>query len=197
MSELVNKAKKHCKSIFKKSRCSNLPFHSLMHTMEVYNNVIKLGAYEKCDIDSLESVIIAALFHDTGHAFTFIGHEEVSSTYAILFLEKNGVCDDKIKRVCDYILATKLPQKPKDDFERIICDADLFHLGSKSFFNRTQLLRNEWSEHLKIDYSDEAWNILNIRFLQEHQFHSKYGKEILEPIKKQNIELLQQSQESF
>lgn len=197
MSALVNKAKKYCLSILEKSRCNNLPFHNAKHTIEVYGNVVRIGAYEKLDFEAIEPVQLAALFHDVGNAAIFQGHENIGIDKAKDFLQSEDYPRPKIDKVIDCIWATRMPQRPTDIYENIICDADLHHLGSENFLEKNTLLRKEWSEHLKIDYSDEAWNILNIRFLQEHRFHTKYGTEILEPVKKQNIELLKQIKQIF
>lgn len=142
-------------------------------------------------------MLLAALFHDIGNIICFKGDEDQSINVAKKFLQKEKYSKQKIDKVIDCISATRMPQKPKNIFENIICDADLHHLGTESFLKMNQPLRKEWSENLKIDYSNEAWNILNIQFLQEHKFHTKYGEKILEPIKKQNTELFKQNQDSF
>ncbi|MGJ8735001.1 HD domain-containing protein [Zobellia laminariae] len=174
-----------------------LPFHNAKHTIQVYENTIKISDYEKIDFEALEPILLAALFHDVGNAVTFKGHEGFSMDETIMFLLMQDYPEQKIQKVINYIEATRMPQKPTDIYENIICDADLYHLGTSEFLEMNKLLRKEWAEYLKIDYSDEAWNSLNIQFLQQHQFHTKYGKEILEPVKKQNIELLKQNQGSF
>ncbi len=197
MSLLVNKAKKHCLDILRKSRCRDLPFHNAKHTVEVYGNVVRIGAYEKIDIEALEPVQLAALFHDVGNVISFQGHENISIDKAKDFLQSEGYPRPKIDKVVDCIWATRMPQRPTDIYESIICDADLRHLGTKDFLEINQCLRKEWSEHLDMSYTDDAWNTLNIRFLQEHEFHTNYGKEILEPIKEQHIDFLKQRQKCF
>ncbi|MDB4291791.1 HD domain-containing protein [Maribacter sp.] len=187
MEDNLKKARKYCKQIFQKSRCELLPFHNLNHTLEVYNNVKTISVFEKIPISDLNPLLLAALFHDTGNAFRFQGHEEVSVSYAILFMEKNGYEEDIIDLVSDYIKATRMPQEPKNHLEKIICDADLFHLGTTSFMTKNKLIRQEWEKFLELRYTDEAWYVLNIDFLKQHQFHTSYGKEILEPIKQQNL----------
>lgn len=49
MSILVHIVKKHCLSLLQKSRCNNLPFHNTKHTIEVYENVMRIGIYERID----------------------------------------------------------------------------------------------------------------------------------------------------
>ena len=184
---MLGLAKKHCAQQLTKSRCAVLPFHNLMHTMEVYENVLKIGMYEKLDMDELEPILLAALFHDVGNATVFMGHESYSADEALSFLTCYNYPNDKITIVCNCIYATQIPQRPRNIYESILCDADLFHLGSTLYFIKCGLLRKEWSNFLQLNHSDEAWNIMNIEFLKRHSYQTKYGKKILEPIKQENI----------
>ena len=193
MDKVVRKAMKHCRKLFQNSRCEKLPFHNIAHTLEVYDNVKKIGAFENIPYKDLEPVLLAALFHDTGNAFRFQGHEYVSRTYAILFMEKNGYNEKLIEKVCNNIIATKIPQNPTNIYESIICDADLFHLGTRSFESKIEMLRREWSKYLELEYSDDEWKDLSIEFMKQHRFHTKYGEEILEPIKQENLKKITSS----
>ncbi len=186
----MNRAKKYCKKLFLKSSCISMPFHNFQHTLEVFENVKKIASYEDISKEQLEPILLAALFHDTGNAFRFQGHEYVSRTYAILFMEKNGYNEKLTEKVCNNIIATKIPQNPTNIYESIICDADLFHLGTRSYGSKNEMLRREWSKYLELEYSDDEWKDLNIEFMKQHRFHTKYGKEILNPVKQENLEKL-------
>ena len=186
----IDNVTKHCANLISTSRCNQLPFHNLKHTLDVYNNIITIGDYEHLPESDIDELCIAALFHDTGNAFRFKGHEEVSALYAKNYLEKQQLESFKIDRICSYILATTTPQTPKNSNECVICDADLFHLGTPQFLSRNKLLRIEWKNYLDINYSDEIWIKMNIDFLSQHHFFTSYGKEILEPIKTENINIL-------
>ncbi len=139
----------------------------------------------------MEPLLIAALFHDTGNALSYIGHEGLSAVLARLFLEKQGYCEDKISQVVKCIGATTLPQKPMNQYESILCDADLFHLGTKSFFRINKLLRKEWSQALNKNYSDKEWIFMNINFLRSHTYHTRYARLTLEPVKQKNIHIME------
>ena len=191
MNALIDRAKIYCMGILQKSRCHKLPFHNEKHTLQVYENVIRIGAYEKLELEALEPVLLAALFHDLGNVTTFQGHEDLGIDKAKKFLFSEEYPKLKIDTVINCIRATRMPQQPKSIYEDIICDADLYHLGTIEFLEMNMLLRKEWLEYLSMNYSDETWNTLNIQFLQQHKFHTNFGKEILEPIKKQNIKLLE------
>jgi len=195
MKKLVRKAKKHCIGLLLGSRCGSLPFHNEEHTMNVYENVLKISIYEKMDMEEMEPVLLAALFHDTGNASVFAGHENFSATEANKFLAAQSYPPEKIDLVIDCIKATRMPQRPKNSYEEIICDADLFHLGTKLYSSRNKLLRKEWAKFLNTEYSDAAWDSLNIEFLEQHRFHTRYGQEILKPVKMENLKELKERHE--
>jgi len=195
MNHIVRKTKKHCIGLLLRSRCSSLPFHNEEHTMNVYENVLKIGMYENRDVEELEPVLLAALFHDTGNATAFAGHENHSVTEAGNFLLSQGYPEAKIALVIDCIKATRMPQRPMTIYEEIICDADLYHLGTKVFHEKNRLLRKEWEKFLNTEYSDAAWDSLNITFLEQHCFHTRYGQEILEPVKMENLKELKERHE--
>lgn len=190
MTDIVNKARKYCIKLLKRIRCSGLPFHNPEHTAEVYDNVLKIGACEKLSGDELEVVLLAALFHDTGNAEDFSNHENFSINHALNFLNKNNYPTPSSGMVIDCINATRMPQNPNTTLNKIICDADLYHLGTTNFHAKNISLRKEWSNFMGIEYSDHDWIEMNIKFLKGHHYHTNYGKEILEPVKKQNLEKL-------
>ncbi|WP_051336079.1 HD domain-containing protein [Aquimarina latercula] len=187
---MVSLAREFCVKILKKSRCKGLPFHDVWHTLDVYEKVNKIGKYYALDQKIMEPLLIAALFHDTGMSEVFEGHEDVSSLLALNFLQSEKYPKTKIDKVLKYINATKMPQNPNSELEAILCDADLFHLSSDLFFKRNQLLRKEWKKHLGLSYTDGEWRELNIKFLQQHTYHTSYGATILEKGKQRNIEKL-------
>lgn len=190
MEDILAKAKKHCAQLLRESRCSSLPFHNHQHTTDVYENVLIIGLYERKDLKTLEPALLAALFHDTGNAKKFLGHEDLSIKKAIMYLKSQKYTASKIEKVIACINATRMPQTPLNSLEKIICDADLFHLGTTSYLAKNQLLRNEWAQYRELEYSDAEWIALNISFLKQHRFHTNYGREILQPIKQHTIDSL-------
>ena len=85
-----------------------------------------------------------------------------------------------------------MPQDPHDIFADVLCDADLFHLGTTNFLYRNMLLRKEWELFCDIIMTDVEWLLFNIKFLEEHQFKTAYGKEVLERGKQENLNKLKQ-----
>ncbi|WP_037348668.1 HD domain-containing protein [Sediminibacter sp. Hel_I_10] len=191
MGAIINEVKEHCQKLLTQSRCSVLPFHSVQHTLEVFENVQTIAHYEKLSAEETEVLEIAALFHDTGISSTYSGHEEISANNAHLFLSELGYAPKLIAEVMNCIKATQMPQRPKTQLERIICDADLFHLSSKEYILKNELLRLEWKTHMNCIFADHDWYRLNFDFLLNHHYHTEYGRLMLEEEKQKNIALMQ------
>ena len=84
--------------------------------------------------EDMLSLRIAAWFHDAGYLFeTPPLHEESSSLLAENYLKGKNIDAAIIQKVKGCIMATKLPQSPHSLIEQIICDADLFNLGTDMF----------------------------------------------------------------
>lgn len=187
----INNLKNNCLELLRKSRCNALPFHGIKHTMEVFDNVSLIGNYENVNVEEQEILKIAALFHDTGMAETYIGHEKVSADNAKIFLNESNYSKEKLELVLNCINATKMPQNPETLLGRIICDADLFHLASTNYIFKNELLRTEWTDYMDLIFTDEEWYQLNLEFLVNHNYHTDFGKIVLQEGKQKNIELME------
>jgi hypothetical protein len=88
------------------------------------------------------------------------------------------------------ILSTDLEREPKTHLEKILCDADLDHLGREDFFKLDEKLREEWRAE-GIDVSDEAkWYKATLEFINKHQYYTESQKKLREKVKQKNIKSL-------
>lgn len=188
----IKSISRYCSEILQNDKCKNLPFHNYTHTQEVIDNVFLISDALGIQPDEVKLIAIAACFHDTGFSVTYEGHEEVSKNLAATYLAKTKCTRSEIERVCSYIEATAMPQTPHDIHARILCDADLFHLGTPDFLFKNLLLRKEWELFCDTAMTDGEWQLLNIKFLEEHRFKTTYGKEVLEKGKQENLIKLKQ-----
>lgn len=164
-------------------------FHQAEHTVEVVKAARFIAQHEGLSPEAIETLEVAAYLHDIGYIDGPKNHEKRSAAFAATYLNSIGFGKKSIKEITDLIAATALPQQPQNQMESILCDADLFHLSQPYFFRKLKLLKKEWQIQ-GIDYSDKEWKALNLSFLKNHNYHSDYGKAILERGKKRNIELL-------
>lgn len=187
--KIVEKAEQHCPGLLNSGGCPYLPFYNIKHTQDVYRNTKLIAANEDLSLEETEPVLIAALFHDTANAWSFEGHEEIRAREAVSFLGQAGYLVSKTSVTHNCILSTAMPQRPRTVYERIICDPDLYQLGTKDYIRLNEHLRTEWELFLKKFYTDRKWYALNRDFLLEHNFQTDYGQTVLEPVKQRNPEL--------
>lgn len=186
-TNVIHKVREHCYRLINGSHCKDIPFHNWQHTVDVVDAVQCVGDNENVDPDNMELLIIAAYFHDIGNIKTAENHEALSCLHAETFLTAIGFSKKKIIEVVELISVTKLSQTPKSHLEKIMCDADLAHLGKKSFFIRNEALRNEWISINGVEFSNQEWYDLNIRFLENHTFHTSYAKNEYNKVKSENL----------
>lgn len=187
-NNLLEKAEEYVLSILYEKSAQEHVYHDVSHTQEVILSSKTIGQAEKLSDSDLEIVQLAACFHDLGYVDISDGHEEKSAEYAAEFLKNENYPPDKINKVCNCILATKVPQKPKNILEEVICDADLSHLGKKNFVNRNDLFRIEFEFHFGRSLSEQEWLEKSIEFISSHRFFTKYAQQVLEPLKLKHLE---------
>jgi predicted metal-dependent HD superfamily phosphohydrolase len=166
-------------------------YHNVMHTLDVVDAVQIIGEATKVSLQDMEVLIVAAWFHDTGYFKGCQDHEQASAALARDFLTREKANEEFIRAVERCILATKIPQKPQDLLEKVICDADLYHLGSENFFEKSELLLRELTHTIE-GMTRNYWLRQSKSFIESHQYHTDYGKAMLAPRMRQNLRKLSQ-----
>jgi predicted metal-dependent HD superfamily phosphohydrolase len=162
----------------------SIHFHTLQHTQEVLAGCETMADYYHLEDEDRFALMLAAWFHDTGYTGgKALGHENVSVELATKFLNEHKVSQQVINKVIGCISATRLPQTPHTLIEQIICDADLFHLGTSDFREKNRLLREELNDFGSLGLSKKDWRKKNIEFLSKHTYFTSYAKEHLDPLK--------------
>jgi predicted metal-dependent HD superfamily phosphohydrolase len=164
-------------------------FHSLDHTLYVYENVKKIGKKEKCTDKEIDLLCAAALWHDAGYINVYYGHEEESCRLAKIHLSEFGYSEADIQIITGIIMATKIPQSPHNKLEKIIADADLAYLGTADAAHQADNLYKEL-HHLNPSLTKEQWNEMQVLFLQQHSYFTGYCRTIKEPVKQLYLEKL-------
>jgi predicted metal-dependent HD superfamily phosphohydrolase len=172
----------------------SIRFHNLEHTEGVVRACEEMADYYHLQPEDRTALFIAAWFHDTGFSSGEAhGHEDVSIQLATAFLQERNADAACIKKVTACIEATKMPQSPVSLTEQILCDADLFHLGTNEFFIKSKQLREELIGFSGQDISKKQWRKMNIHFLQNHKYFTDYCRRKLQPEKDKNLETLLQN----
>ena len=165
--QIIKEAKKIVTSIFQNKVNPLFVFHNLEHTIQVVTATEEIEGYYQLNNEDRFVLFISAWFHDTGFSLGHAEeHEKESIKLAKEFLTPRIAEQEIITRIASCIQATHMPQQPLNLVEKIICDADLFHLGSNMFSERNQLLRKELQAYYKSDFPEREWCQLNIEFLK-------------------------------
>ena len=182
---LIKEAKQYISSLLTTELSENCVFHTINHTLDVVSNAEIIGRYCKLDENSLNVLRICALFHDVGYVDAYDDHELFSAERARTYLYSKKIDPEIIDQVEKAILSTKTPQNPKDQISRILCDADLMNLTFDDYFEQLDLMRKEWEKVGKAKLNSHEFHISSLEFFQSHEYHSKYGKKVLQPKKEQ------------
>lgn len=194
MSKLIEEIKVYIEKLFRDHPPEFL-YHNLQHTKDVVNIVEDIADNSGISPEEKELLLIAAWFHDTGYPENIPQHEEKSAEYAEIFLNKVNYPALKTDIIRHLILSTKMPQNPKTELEKIICDADIAYIGKDDLLNRISLLRKEWETTINETYSDSEWLEKNISFIESNTFHTKYAKNKFSDTRKKNLALLKKLSE--
>lgn len=199
MADLLNTlapaASQYVSEIFSDKMSRDFVFHSFDHTRAVVmHSELIAGNYQLSEDDHF-ALIMASWFHDTGYSSGSVKtHEEESRKIASEFLARHSVSPELIDKVGKCILATKMPQSPETLIEQIICDADLFHLGTDQFAEVNKLLREEINNFKEEKIKRKEWRRNNIEFLQRHHYFTDYAKRYLEPVKQAHLRELMEKE---
>jgi predicted metal-dependent HD superfamily phosphohydrolase len=191
---IISEAKKFATDIFRNKVSESITYHNIVHTEDVVAACEKMADYYQLNDEDRAVLLTAAWLHDIGFLKGKAeGHEEEGAKIAVQFLTSQNELPDFIEKVRLTILATKMPQSPSSLLEEILCDADLFHLGTDKFKQKNKLLRKELANIQGEEFSKKQWKKKNEKFLESHFYFTSYAKEKLQPIQDENLERLKES----
>ncbi|MEM7572433.1 MAG: Pycsar system effector family protein [Bacteroidota bacterium] len=166
-------------------------FHNFQHTLAVVHATQELLQHFDISESDRRVVKMAAWFHDLGYNEGWEGHEQRSATIAKAYLEENELASaEEIDRICSCILATKMPQAPINLLQRILCDADLSHLGDNSYWDRCGRVRQEFTLTRETIMSDQEWIDFELNFMLQHDYQTEAARELYGERKEAHIKQL-------
>ena len=167
-------------------------YHSLSHTTMVMRDATFIATSLNLNEDDLQLLQTAVCLHDFGFVQSHENHEERGCKEARRVLPEFSFTEREIDKVCGMIMATKIPQSPKTFMEQIICDADLFYLGTPYYFQIAALFKKELTG-LGILTSEKQWTDIQVKFLENHNYHTPFVKQLLEETKQNNLAIIKSS----
>ncbi|MCB0605235.1 MAG: phosphohydrolase [Saprospiraceae bacterium] len=168
---------------------NHLTYHSVHHTEDVLKASIRIARSESIKGDDLTLIKTAAVFHDSGFIFGPKDHEERSCDIARRYLPDYDYSPMQIEKICGMIMATKIPQKPRNHYEAVLSDADLDYLGRDDFFTIGNTLYQEMIYFGFIKNEDE-WNNIQIRFFENHHYFTKTAIESRQAAKEIHLHMI-------
>jgi len=189
-SALIRQAQTLAEEIFNDKAFERYIFHNLEHTRDVVDAAIAIGKHTQLTADEMESVIVAAWLHDIGYREGSQNHEEVSMRMASEWMTHMGASQQKIRDVIEAIAATKVPQRPVSLVGKVLCDADLHHLATRSFQLKSNQLREEWKLLGIRQMSEREFVQSTLDFMKQHEYQTPYGQAVLQEGKKKNMKQL-------
>jgi predicted metal-dependent HD superfamily phosphohydrolase len=188
--ELSLQIQEYVTSYFHLQKSRIFIYHNLHHTQNVVKAATQIANHYQLNERDFFIVTTAAWFHDAGYFEDMNNHEVKGKDMAATFLRAHAVGEDVIEAVSGCILATRLPQQPLNRLEEIVCDADLFHLGTEDFQSNNKLMRREAEARKGMPIDKDEWRLGTIRLFESHHYYTDYCQLLLNQKKKENLERL-------
>jgi predicted metal-dependent HD superfamily phosphohydrolase len=193
---MLKKVEQYARDSFDHTNLNNLLYHNLRHTESVASYAKQIAHHYQLGERDFFIVVASAWLHDLGYTLERANHEAEGAGAAAIFLGNLGLPGVDIDAIKGCILATKLPQDPHNLLEEIVCDADLYHLGTSHFSELNKSMRKEAEEATNKKISKDDWRVKTINFLESHTYHTDYAKLILNDQKQKNLEEMKEKTES-
>lgn len=171
----------------KKELKPSLYYHNYQHTIDVCESVDRLAEMENIRGEELVLLQTAALFHDTGFIWRYDNNEELACQYARELLPKFNYSIDQTDYICSMIMATQIPQTPRDLMGMVLCDADLDYIGRGDFFITALRLHREWSENSNRKITFKDWYLKQQSFIIQHEYFTESAKTLRNEKKQHNL----------
>ncbi|WP_319499795.1 Pycsar system effector family protein [uncultured Draconibacterium sp.] len=185
--KIVEEVKEFATRYYEEKVSALLNYHSIEHTRLVAKVSETIADAEGLSERDKDIVVVAAWFHDIGHAVSLKDHEAEGCKIARQFLAEKGMDEAFIVEVEKCIEATKMGAPKNSLLEEIIGDADHAHAGMENFMEISNLLRKEMCNFVERECSKLEYWKQTLDFILGINFHTDYAKNTFEPVRLKNI----------
>ncbi len=186
MDTLVKQVSQYVEKLFQQYFNPLLYYHNIEHTKNVVRRVDEICKHYHLSDEDRQVVTIAAWFHDVGYLISgSYEHERKSVSAMKLFLLCSNIGETTINEIASCIMSTKLPSNPENLLQKILCDADTYHLGTEEFWQSDLTIKRELER--TTGYIIDGWDKKTFFFLESHQYFTDYCKNLLTQGKMENI----------
>jgi hypothetical protein len=149
----------------------------------------KIAKHYYLDDRTFFIVCAAACFTNLGYLIKrAVSHKMESAKLARAFFTTLDVNETDIVAIEKCILATQMPQNPESLAEKIICDADMYHVGTVGFVEKNKFLKLETEAFGNTKIDDGVWLATTVNMLENHSYHTEYCQLLLNNTKAANLE---------
>ena len=194
---IIEEAATYAKDILETKLPADITYHTVNHTEGVVAAALEIGKASGLNKDELEIVELACWFHDVGYSQDAEDHEFIGANVAYNFLLARNFSEERAERVRNCILATKMPQHPRNKLEEVVCDADLLHLAKDGFMDKTALLRQEMEVTFGQKIPEQKWLKKTCEFMENHHYFTDYARKNYDHAKRVNLEMVEQIQKNM
>ena len=187
--QLLQDVEQYITDFFTQKVSDKYVFHDLEHTIQTVAAAKVIGEGFNLSEQDTRLLLLATWFHDTGYSEGPVEHEERSWINAENFLRKH-LTQEELDIIEGCIKATKVPQNPQSLLQRVICDADLSHLGMRTYWDRTSKFRQELILTRQLVMSDRDWVDFEIDFMLSHNYHTEVANELFNKHKAKHVQQL-------
>ncbi|HMO39243.1 MAG TPA: DUF5706 domain-containing protein [Saprospiraceae bacterium] len=189
-NELPTVVRQHVEAFYREHFAEKYVFHNFPHVVEVVVAAQQIAAGYNLSEKELEILTVAAWFHDMGYAEGAEEHENRSGQHARHFMQQRGYAEADIQMVLACIQATRLNAEPPNLLAKILCDADLSHLGSKLYWEHCTRLRQELLLTKNLIMTEEEWVNFELDFMTTHRYYTEVAHELYDKRKQKHIRQL-------
>ncbi len=189
-AEVIHDVREFIENFFKEKVPAKFAYHNFDHTHKVVEASKLIAENNGMSKSDVELVQLAAWFHDVGHYQGRENHEAAGIKLMKETLPEKGVADKDIEIIAGCIEATKMSVEPQTELQKVLIDADMYHLSTPYYFSEWELMKKEHELLSGESVNDFEWLEENIDFFKSHKYHSPYGKEVLEKLKKSNFDTI-------
>ncbi|MEM1320014.1 MAG: Pycsar system effector family protein [Bacteroidota bacterium] len=165
-------------------------YHDVQHTINVVAAVKDISAAISVTEREMELMLLAAWFHDIGYDKGALNHEERSCRYAQEYLSNYDISEEEMEIIMGCIMATKMPHNPSTILQKVLCDADLSHLGKKTYWDRCSRVRQELTLTKGITMNEQEWVDFELDFISKHRYQTRSAQELYGKRKNKHVKQL-------
>ncbi len=165
-------------------------FHNYNRTLNIVRHCDALAVRMQLNSQDVKLNHLAAWFVELGYTSNYDEPQEAAVSLARDYFKTTGAVDEIMQQIEDSILATREPQQPVSIASQVLCDARMYHLGSKGAAEHLDALREEYAAVANKEYTDQEWLAKNITFISNHFYFTTSARDLFQKRKEKLLEQL-------